>query len=417
MLRQRQRPSANPQYQTKQATVWSRVKVAFEACANHDPSQRAKASDVLAVLRGPGLVTNEPPLRQASAGKRHVGAAVQMRGNPARMTAVQWYAGQQGEAALKYVFDKFTSIADSEVKMSRKTDTHVDQDVTLSFKRHGQEWHVTFLYNFPRSNASLMTTSGGDCISIGGDTIETAVRAIINRISSPDMRGNAAPKMAIQWYLGEEGESALKYIFDELRRIADGEVKMSRKTDTQDLTLSFEHEENEWQVKFPSNFPRSNASLSTNGEIYAMVGGDTMETAVNAIINSISSSARQPHAQMGDNPAHMAAVQWYAGEEGEADLKYIVDELESIADGEVKMSRKTDTQDLTLRFQCQGQGWEVKFPSNFPRSNASLSINGEIRAMIGGDTVENAVSAMVNRISLASGCGNAARLRLTSTCD
>ncbi|KAJ7383739.1 serine/threonine protein kinase [Desmophyllum pertusum] len=53
MLRQRQLPSANPQYQTKQATVWSRVKVAFEACANHDPSKRAKASDVLDGLNAP----------------------------------------------------------------------------------------------------------------------------------------------------------------------------------------------------------------------------------------------------------------------------------------------------------------------------------------------------------------------------
>ncbi len=50
MLRQRQRPSATPRYQTKQATVWSRVKAAFESCTNHNASGRPKASDVLAIL-------------------------------------------------------------------------------------------------------------------------------------------------------------------------------------------------------------------------------------------------------------------------------------------------------------------------------------------------------------------------------
>ena len=50
MLRQRKRPTSNPEYLIKQETVWLRVKEAFESCTNYDSSKRPKASDVLAVL-------------------------------------------------------------------------------------------------------------------------------------------------------------------------------------------------------------------------------------------------------------------------------------------------------------------------------------------------------------------------------
>lgn len=317
----------------------------------------------------------------------------QRRGNPARMAADrQWYAGEQGEAALKYVFDKFASIADGEVKMSRMTDT---QDVTLSFEHRGKQWQVVFPFNFPSSSARL-TTLGDVYTGIGGNTLEIAVREIIDHISSlnqpqADMCGNALPQMPVhhQWYVGEEGEAALKYTFDELSNIADSEVKMSRKTDTQDLTLSFQQNGQDWQVSFPSTFPRTNASLSADGEICAMIGGDTIKAAVNSIINHIRC-----------NPANAEVIQWYTGEEGEAALKYIFDELRNVADyGNVTMSRETDTQDVTLKFQRHGQDWKVKFPSNFPRSSASLSYNGELYAMVGGNTVENAVCALLNRMS------------------
>lgn len=102
--------------------------------------------------------------------------------------------------------------------------------------------------------------------------------------------------MAVQWYVGEKGEAALKYTFDELRSIADSEVRMTRKSDNQDLALSFHYEGQDWQVEFPSDFPRSYVSLSTNEEVRAMVGGNTVKTAINAIITHIQ-----------DSPARMTA--------------------------------------------------------------------------------------------------------------
>ncbi len=350
------------------------------------------------------MFIDEFPLRHRSASKRHEAAAAQpsaqmLSGNPARTAADQWYAGTQGETALKYVFDNFTNIADSEVKMNRETDT---QDVTLNFEYQGQHLLVTFPYNFPRSNASLIT-SGGARKVIGGDTIETAVNAIINCISSvqpqDQLRGNPAHMAADQWYAGEQGEAALKYVFDKFANIADGEVKMSRQTDTQDVTLSFEHHGQEWQVAFPYNFPSSNARLTAFGEVYTRIGGDTFKVAVKAMINHML-SLDQRSDDTRENAAPQMAVhdQWYVGEEGEATLKYIFDKLRSIADSEVKMSRKTDTQDLTLSFHHEGQDWQVKFPSNFPRSNASLSTDGEICLVVGGDTVKTAVNAIINHI-------------------
>ena len=50
MHRQRKSPSADPKYQPKQTTVWSRVQAAFEACTKHNPSERPSATGVLVVL-------------------------------------------------------------------------------------------------------------------------------------------------------------------------------------------------------------------------------------------------------------------------------------------------------------------------------------------------------------------------------
>ena len=344
------------------------------------------------------------PLRHRSAGNRQAESTVQplppmLHGNPARVAGNQWYAGTQGERALKYIFSKFTSIADTEVKMSRRTDI---QDVTLSFEADGQLWHVTFPNNFPRSNASL-TTSGENCTTIGGDTVETAVDAILNHISSvqprDQMSGNPARVAAEQWYAGDQGEAALKFVLDRFTNIADSAgVKITRATDTQNVTMTFERRGKEWQVAFPSNFPRSRASLACSGELNTrMIGGDTIEIAVSSMINCIS-SLDQPSPRGNGAPHVVAHDQWYVGEKGEAELKYIFDELRSIAESEVRMTRKLDTQDLSLNFHHEGQDWQVVFPSNFPRSYVTLSTNEEEHVIVSGNTVKIAVNAIIAHI-------------------
>ncbi|KAL9971587.1 hypothetical protein ACROYT_G017767 [Oculina patagonica] len=385
MQRQRKRPSSDPEYQSKQANVWAHVRDVFHACTNHDPSGRPRASQVINALvapREPGnpgvLMTNETPLRHASPGTNQASS--------------QWYAGEQGEADLKYAFDKLTEIADGQVKMSRKTE---NQNISMCFQRHGQQWQVKFPPDFPRSNASV-STNGRVCAEVGGKTIRSAVRAIISAIKHPPAVGaHAIPAQidADQWYGGEQGEETLRYVLNELKSTADNEVKMSRKKDTQDVTLSFERLGQHWQVKFPSNFPRSEASLSRNGHVCGMVGGNDVETAVRAIVNRVS-TMDQPLAGIHDNPD-----QWYAGEYGEASLKHVFDELKKIADGNVDMSRKTDTKDITLCFYRQGQEWQVKFPPDFPSSNAALSINRNLCATIGGDDVEDAIRAIIRHIT------------------
>ena len=276
--------------------------------------------------------------------------------------------------------------------MSRKKET---QNISMRFQRHGQKWQVKFPPDFPRSNASV-STNGEVCAEVGGDTIRSAVRAIISAIKHPpvvEMHAIPARMVASQWYGGEQGEATLRYVFNELTSIANSEVKMSRKTDTQDVTLSFERLGQNWQVTFPSNFPRSKASLSSDGEFVTLIGGNNVEAAVKAIANRVSSLDQQPFAGIHSNS------QWYTGECGEATLKYVFDELKKIADGNVEMSRKTDTQDITLCFYRHGQEWQVKFPSNFPSSNASLAINRSPCAAIGGDNVEDAIRAIIKHIT------------------
>ena len=211
---------------------------------------------------------------------------------------------------------------------------------------------------------------------------------------------------ALQWYASDQGEEDLKFILNKLTTIADSEVQMSRKTKTQNLSMSFQRHGQQWQVSFPADFPRSNVSMFTNGEVCAVVGGDTVRSAVRAIISKIKHS---PAVCVGIHGNH--SHQWYSSEQGEAILKYVLNELTNTADGEVKMSRKTDTLDLSMSFERFGQHWEVKFPSNFLTSDASLFINGEFNATAGGDTVEAAVRAIIHRISsldqsFAGHCGN-----------
>ena len=242
---------------------------------------------------------------------------------------------------------------------------------------------------------------------VGGDNINTAVQAMISAMiqAQPKRAGeNLVPvtRMSVeQWYAGDQGEAALRYVSRELRDITDSELGMSRKKDTNDITLRLKRNGQHWKIAFPSNFPKSNASLFKSGEFYAMVGGDQLETAVREIINRIK-TLDQPSADIYGPPASVTTEQWYAGHAGEATLRYVFDALREIAEGEVKMSRNTDTQDITLSLCHRGREWQITFPFNFPKSNAGVSTNGKDNKIIAGNTVENSVSALINHITCAS---------------
>lgn len=322
-------------------------------------------------------------------------------GNPARPRAVQWYVGEGGEAALKYVFDELTQIADGNVNMSRNTDT---QDISISFIHRGKEWSVKFPLNFPRSKASL-SSDGEERGKIGGGTVEIAVRGMLRLLNSREpghlshhQRDNPTVESTVQWYASDDGEADLKYVFNELTRLVNGEVKMRRNTDTQDIALNFEYQGQIWQIKFPANFPKSKANLIRDGDEEGKFGGENVKVAVRAIVNRIT-SLKQPSAEMFVLPARTGMVQWYSGGEGEAHLKYVFEEMMKIADGEVKMSRDKDIQDVTLSFNRQGQAWQIQFPSDFPVSSVSLTSDGEDCGKVGGNTVESATIAITNRIT------------------
>ena len=322
-------------------------------------------------------------------------------GNPARPPAVQWYVGEEGEAALKYVFDELTQMADGNVNMSRNTET---QDISISFIHNGKEWIVKFPLNFPRSKASL-SSDGEQRGRIGGDTVEIAVRRMLRLLTSPKahnpsthQRDNPVCDSAVQWYAGDDGEADLKYVFNELTRLANGEVKMRRNTVTQDIALNFEYQGQTWKIKFPANFPKSKANLIRDGEEEGKIGGENAKAAVRAIVNRIK-SLKHPSAEMFALPACTGMVQWYADGEGEAHLKYVFDEMMKFADGEVTISRDKDVQDVTLSFNRQGQAWQIRFPSNFPVGFASLTCDGEDCGKVGGNTVESTTIAITNRIT------------------
>ena len=322
-----------------------------------------------------------------------------IHGGAAQVTTEQWYESIQGEAALRHVLDELTNFADSEVNMSRQKGTH---DVTLSFTRDGHHWEIRFPPDFPRSEVNL---SNGELSKIvSGDNINTAVQAMISAIIEEQTTWadrNLVPVARInaeQWYAGDQGEAALRFVSQELRNITDSELRISREKDTHDVTLTLECKGQHWEIRFPSNFPKSNASLFKSGDFYAMAGGDQLETAVREITNRIK-FFDQPFPEMCGNSTSVTTEQWYTGDSGEAALRYVFDALRKIADGEVKMRRSTDTRDITLSLRRRGRECTIIFPYNFPKSNASVSTNREDYIMIGGNNVENAVSALINHIT------------------
>ena len=322
-------------------------------------------------------------------------------GRPSHAPTVQWYLSEQGEAALKYVFDELSQIATSEVKMSR---SKVTQDISVRFAYDGQGWEALFPFDFPQSKATLVC-NGKERQKVGGDAFESAVKGIIgvlissvNRPLTPSQE-NPAYEPCVQWYSGDHGEEDLRCVFNELSRIADGEVSMSRKTDTQDITMNFERNGQTWKVQFPPNFPRSKANLMRNGQAHWKIGGEDVKASVEALLTHILSE-KEPAATEAIAPAvPRSTTQWYAGDKGEAALKRVYNGLKENADGEVKMSRDTDTQDIKMRLEYHGQRWQVIYPHNFPRSPATLHRNGEEYVKVGGKSVETAVTAIVNHIS------------------
>ncbi|CAH3045388.1 unnamed protein product, partial [Pocillopora meandrina] len=384
--KQRKRPSCDPKYENKQSSAWKHVKDVFHACTNHDPLRRPKATQIYAMLDASAasvahssLTTNVVPLKQGL--------------SSASQGTFQWYASTQGESDVQYILRKLNAIADSVVDMSRNKDS---RDLCMSFQCNGKQWQVRFPSNFPASNASLHV-DGVFYAMVGGNAINTSVRALISTVIQPKgtlIHGGAAQ----QWYAGDQGEAALRYVSQELRNITDSELRISREKDTHDVTLTLECKGQHWEIRFPSNFPKSNASLFKGGDFYAMAGGDQLETAVREIINRIK-FFDQPFPEMCGNSTSVTTEQWYTGESGEAALRYVFDALRKIADGEVKMRRSTDTRDITLSLRRRGRECTITFPYNFPKSNASVSTNREDYIMIGGNNVENAVSALINHIT------------------
>ncbi|KAK2549695.1 Mitogen-activated protein kinase kinase kinase 2 [Acropora cervicornis] len=357
--RERRHPSADPSYEPRRATVWSNVQKAYQACTKHDPSKRSTASQVLGILQD-----ERQPERSAL-----VGHASTPR------TTAQWYNGPEGETTLKYVFSELKTIADNNVvDMIRNKDT---RNITMNFEHRGKECRIDFPFNFPTDKASL-NLNGVESDKIGGDTVEIAVRSMISIFSSTDQ-----PASVVQWYACEEGESHLKSVFDELKNIADGKVAMSRQRETQDVTMTIERHGQSWKVKFPANFPSSRATVIKNGAEQVSVGDNTVEGSARAIVDHI-------------------VAQWYNTSEGEAALKYVFDELTQISDNRIEMSRNRNSQNITLKLLCHGHQWQVKFPPDFPTSNATVVHRDNNCESVGGENLEVAVKAIRHHISSSS---------------
>ena len=90
-----------------------------------------------------------------------------------------------------------------------------------------------------------------------------------------------------QWYSGESGEKTLRYVFEEFKKIADGdEVQMNRDKITQDFLMSFAYQGRQWQIEFSTDFPVGGAKLM-------LVHSTTRRTIEEVQSNSVSDAVRE----------------------------------------------------------------------------------------------------------------------------
>ena len=116
--------------------------------------------------------------------------------------------------------------------------------------------------------------------------------------SQPSHQPHEAVTRKNQWYSAPEGNKKLKAVVEEFEKIAQDEVKMSRDTTTENISMSFTdwHQRKKWQVSFPPTFPTRGAVLVENpdapggGIAYKQDANSTVNQAVGKIISIIGSS-------------------------------------------------------------------------------------------------------------------------------
>lgn len=75
------------------------------------------------------------------------------------------------------------------------------------------------------------------------------------------------------------------------------------------------------------------------------------------------------------------ADQWYADQEGQAKLRFVLDSVRAIAQhGEVDMARDTETHDMCMSFTDRFlKKWEVKFFASFPKDGVLVTNKSQSR--------------------------------------
>ena len=105
-----------------------------------------------------------------------------------------------------------------------------------------------------------------------------------------------ATTVDVQWYSGEDGNRKLQKVVEDFKKIAVGNVDMSRDTKTQDISLSFtdNRRRKKWEILFPPRFPRMAAILienpGTSQELH--LKQPTSDKASKAVENMISTIQR-----------------------------------------------------------------------------------------------------------------------------
>ena len=79
--------------------------------------------------------------------------------------------------------------------------------------------------------------------------------------------------------------------------------------------------------------------------------------------------------------AKTSADQWYASQEGQAKLRFVLDSVRAIAqNGEVDMARDTETHDMCMSFTDRLlKKWEVKFSASFPKGGVLVTNKSQSR--------------------------------------
>ena len=367
----------------------------------------------------------------------------------------QWYTTPEGEYKLKKLNDqirrKFNLIADVDFHRNRDS-----LDLTLEFPHNGKRWVIQFPASFDQEPARIQHSSNSSpiystnivediqqeclcrsCTAMNGDTASAAllgnrdVGKVLNRGNDSARRQRIRYEQVSEnltstqapWYKTTDGKSKLETIRNQIHSFLSTNggnkdmVKQNTSSNGGNVSLTFRHDDAEWFIEFPRNFPKEQARIyrkerRANKSFLAFLPQNNVVETLKGKCGCRRCARRSYSRQRNFSPAryvpsrhfaretntpggrHISSAyttgknnlghhpvlnrvrtsrkshQWYSTESGEKKLYKICTDISTLLlrGVQVDMTRSKSDADIRLEFDHHRYHWRIEFPSDYPNS-------------------------------------------------